>query len=388
MDRTLSRALAAETLAPDGPRLRFPVACPLFNGNEQEYVSRALRNGAISSVGEEVARFEQEFAAAVGAPYAVAVSNGTAALHLALLALGVGAGDEVIIPDLTYVATASAVRYTGASVVLADVDPRTWTLDPADVEARISSRTRAVIAVHLYGRSADLAALRKIAREHSIRVIEDVAQALGARSQDRRLGSIGDVGCFSFYGNKVITTGEGGMITARSRTTAERLRALRNHCTSASRRYFHRELGFNYRMTALQAAVGLAQLEQLESFLAKRAQIAAWYRASLRSLGGWAEPAAVPASAPVNWLFTMKIRGLLRGRRDAVLEELRRDGIDARPVFVPMSHLPAHRARRLAHAAAISASGLSLPTYVSMQKSDVRTIADALRHALLTTKHG
>jgi perosamine synthetase len=151
-------------------------------------------------------------------------------------------------------------------------------------------------------------------------------------------------------------------------------------------RYFHRELGFNYRMTALQAAVGLAQLEQLESFLKKRAQIAAWYRTSLRHLEGWSEPASAPASAPVNWLFTLQIRGLMRGRRDALLEELRRDGVDARPVFVPMSHLPAHRTRKLAHAAAISAGGLSLPTYVSMQKSDVRTISDLLRHALFTTK--
>jgi perosamine synthetase len=271
-------------------------------------------------------------------------------------------------------------------VVLADVDPRTWTLDPADVEARISARTRAIVAVHLYGRSADLDRLRAIARKRSLRLIEDVAQALGARWRGRPLGSIGEVGCFSFYGNKVITTGEGGMVTTRSRAIADRLRALRNHCTSASRRYFHRELGFNYRMTALQAAVGLAQLEQLESFLAKRTQIAAWYRACLRDLAGWTEPAAAPASAPVNWLFTLKLRELSRVRRDALLERLRNDGVDARPVFVPMSQLPAHRTRKRGHAAAISGSGLSLPTYVSMQKSDVRTIADLLRHALLATK--
>jgi perosamine synthetase len=225
--------------------------------------------------------------------------------------------------------------------------------------------------------------LRAIARKRSIRLVEDAAQALGARWNGRLLGGIGDVGCFSFYGNKVITTGEGGMVTTRSRATARRLRELRNHCTSSSRRYFHKGLGFNYRMTALQAAVGLAQLEQLETFLAKRARIATWYRDELRDVEAWVEPACVASSVPVNWLFTLRIPGLSRRRRDAVIEEMRRYGIDARPAFVPMTRLPPYRSRKLSSAEGISAAGLSLPTYVAMQRQDVRAIVHELRSALL-----
>src|SRR5690606_28781119 len=228
---------------------------------------------AISSVGRHVAAFEAAFARTVGVPHAVAVSSGTAALHLALAALRIGPGDEVVVPALTFVAPANAVRYTGARLVLAEVDPDSWTLTAASVERVLTRRTRAIVAVHLYGVPADLDGLRALARRRGLALVEDAAEALGARWRGRPVGGLGTLGCFSLFGNKVVTTGEGGVVVTSSAPLARRLRLLRNQAMSPRRRYWHGEIGFNYRMTALQAAVGLGQLARFETLVARRRRI-------------------------------------------------------------------------------------------------------------------
>ena len=259
----------------------IPISKPFIGAREKELVLDALDSGWVSSIGKYIDEFEANFARYCGTEYALAVSNGTTGLHLALAALGLQPGDEVIIPDLTFVATANAVAYTGATPVLADVDADTLCIDPASVKSLISERTKAIIPVHLYGHPADMDALIEIGRAHGVDIIEDAAEAHGAEYRGRRVGALGRCGVFSFYGNKVITTGEGGMLTTDDREFYQRARRLRDHAMSPQRRYFHEERGFNYRITNLQAALGVAQLERIDDFLDRRAEIMGWYNAEL-----------------------------------------------------------------------------------------------------------
>lgn len=359
------------------------LAEPDLTGREERYVRSAVRAGHISGAAPEVAAFEQACAAALGVPHAVACASGTAALHLALEALGVGPGAEVIVPDLTYVAAANVVRYTGATPVLVDVDEHTWTIDPARVAERLGPRTRAILAVHVYGNPADLDRLRQLARAAKVALVEDAAEAFGATWGGRPVGSLGDAGCFSFFANKVVTTGEGGLVATRTRRLATAVRSLRDQAKSARRPYFHARLAFNYRLSALQAALGLAQVERLGELLRRRERIRAWYREELAGVADWREPQPLPQAVAVNWLYTGSVAGWSARRRDRALERLHAAGIDARPVFVPMSRLPGFRgagagpvARRLA------ASGISLPTRPRMGRADVAAVAAALRRAL------
>src|SRR6266496_1099800 len=263
-----------------GPSSRtfVPVAEPDIGERELAYVTDAVRSGWISSSGVYVDRFESSFAALCGVRHAVAVANGTVALHLALRAAGIGAGDEVIVPSLTFAATAAAVVHAGAAPVFVESTAHYWCMDPVAVEAALGPRTRAIIPVHLYGHPADMDALHEIARSRHLVVIEDAAEAHGARCRGRVVGSIGDLGCFSFYGNKIMTTGEGGMVTTNDSALATHMRFLKNHAMEPQRRYWHSEVGFNYRMTNLQAAVGCAQVERFQELQRARAQVLGWYR--------------------------------------------------------------------------------------------------------------
>ncbi len=362
--------------------LRYPLARPDVGPRERAYVAQAMREASVSSLGPQVVAFEDAFASHLSLPHAAAVTSGTAALHLALAALGVGPGDEVIVPDLTFVATANAVSYTGARVVLADVDPVTWTLDPASVERALSKRTRAIIAVHLYGNPADLDALARIAKRNGVALIEDAAEGIGATWHGRPLGGVGVISTFSFYGNKILTTGEGGMVATRSRRLDRVIRHLRDHGMSPKRRYYHDRLAFNYRMTALQAALGLGQLERIDAFLERRARIAGWYRAELAGLDGVSEPLPLVPARAVCWLYTIQVAAWTRRRRDAAMGALRRAGIDSRPLFVPMSRLPMYRRRPLPVSDRLAACGISLPTHTQMRRSDVQAIAGAFRGVL------
>jgi len=357
----------------------YPLSRPDLNGREEEYVLQTLRENTISSLGRHVGEFERAFAAFHRIPWAVAVSNGTAALHLALHALGLGPGDEVIVPDLTFVATANAVAYTGATPVFVDVDPASWTIDVDQVARTITDRTRAVVAVHLYGMPARMSKLRDLAKGRGIALVEDAAEALGARDQGQLVGTAGDAGCFSFYGNKIVTTGEGGMVIAASAGLDQRLRHLRDHAMSAEHRYYHDEVGFNYRLTAVQAAIGLAQVERLGSFLEEREKIESWYRRELSGARDVVFQHGPAGSDAVCWQFTCRIEGSTRERRDWIIERLRGQGVDSRPALRPMRSLPMYAGPTLPNAQRISDEGISLPTFVGLREPDVTAICGILR---------
>ncbi|MGH9198643.1 MAG: DegT/DnrJ/EryC1/StrS family aminotransferase, partial [Acidimicrobiia bacterium] len=256
----------------------IPVYEPVLGELEEELVADCVRSGWVSSKGKYVTQFESEFAAFCGTKHGVATSNGTTALHLALLALGVGVGDEIIVPSLTFVATANAVVHAGATPVFADSERLSWNVDPVSVETMITPRTRGIIAVHLYGHPCDMPAILRLATEHGLFVIEDCAEAHGATSGANRVGSMGTIGCFSFYGNKIITTGEGGMVVCPDAATKERIDSERNQGRAPDMGWLdHDRLGFNYRLDELSCALGIAQLERLDELLAGRGRVAALY---------------------------------------------------------------------------------------------------------------
>ena len=353
----------------------IPISKPFIGAREKELVLAALDSGWVSSIGKYIDDFEAGFARYCGTEYALAVSNGTTGLHLALAALGLQPGDEVIVPDLTFVATANAVAYTGATPVLADIDPDTLCIDPASVKSLITRRTKAIIPVHLYGHPADMDALTEIGRLHGIDIIEDAAEAHGAEYKGRRVGGLGKCGVFSFYGNKVITTGEGGMLTTNDPAFYQQAKRLRDHAMSPQRRYFHEERGFNYRITNLQAALGVAQLERIEDFLDRRTEIMGWYnseivttdRVRLNRVKNWAKSAF--------WMVCLEVDGFDGARRDAFMLALKARGIDSRPYFCTMSSMPMYRQSPLPVSARKAQIGLNLPSYYELTKSDVQRIA-------------
>lgn len=360
-----------------------PVASPIFQGNELAYIVDCIESNWISSQGRYVSDFERQFSNYCGSTHGIAVSSGTAALHLALTALDIGPGDEVIIPDLTFAATANAVIYTGATPVMVDIDPQTWCMDPASVKAHITSRTRALMPVHLYGQVADLAALNDIARRHRLYVIEDCAEALGASVAFKRVGSFGHIGCFSFFANKILTTGEGGMCICADDQLARRMQTLRDHGMSPERKYWHEDVGFNYRMTNLQAAVGLAQLEQIDQLLAIRERIQRQYDRCLRRLPVITGAASPPGVETVTWLVSYLLDATID--RDAFIQQAGELGIDVRPFFFVLSDMPPYQkfARRptpIAHD--VAARGVNLPTSACLKTSVYNHIADRLADLL------
>ncbi|GMV18733.1 MAG: perosamine synthetase [Polyangiaceae bacterium] len=375
---------------PSTPPRWIPVAGPVIGEREVECVTDAVRSGWVSSIGPYLDRFERGFAEFCGVAHAVAVSNGTVALQLALRALGIGPGDEVLIPDLTFAATAHAVLDVGAVPVLVDVDPVTWCMDPRAVERALTARTRAIMPVHLYGHPADMDAIMAIAAPRKLLVIEDAAEAHGARIGSQRVGSFGVASAFSFYGNKLMTTGEGGALVTNDEALASRFRFLKDHGMSKERRYYHSELAFNYRMTNLQAALGVAQLEQVESFIQKKRLLMRWYREALDGVPGLTLNAEKPGTTNVYWMVSAVLGAELVASRDAVCSQLREVGVDTRPFFVPMGELPHLKGFRRCGAtgdacpvaAKLSARGLNLPSGVSLTREDVDYVASALRNCL------
>lgn len=360
---------------------RIPIAHPVFSGNERKYVNDCLDTLWVSSVGKYIGAFEEAFSSFCGVSHAVSCNNGTAALHLALLALGIGPGDEVIVPTLTYVAAANAVAYCGATPVFVDCEPRTMNIDPALIEARLTSRTRAIIAVHLYGHPVDMDAIQRIAHRQDLMIIEDAAEALGAEYKGRRAGSLADVATFSFFGNKIITTGEGGMLTTSDPEVARRAMLLRGQGVDPQRRYWFPEIGYNYRMTNIQAAIGLAQLEQVEQHLEDRQRVRRWYDERLQQLGAFIQtPVEETWARHSFWMYTICLRDTVTATRDEFMAELERDGIETRPVFYPMHALPPYRDTLRAYpvADALSSRGLNLPTHGQLSEQDVDYVCSQL----------
>jgi perosamine synthetase len=356
------------------------VAEPKLGGHEAEYVQECMTSTWISSAGPFIQEFEEQFAEVAGTRHVIATNNGTTGLHLALVALGVCPGDEVIVPSLTYVASANAVRYCGAEPVLADVDPDTMAVAPADVERRITPRTKAIIAVHLYGHPADMTALKAIADERALFLVEDAAEAHTATWQGRPVGCLGTVGVFSFFGNKVITTGEGGAVCTDDDELAARLRLLRGQGMDPERRYWFPVVGFNYRMTNVAAAIGCAQLEQLPQFLTRRRQIGDRYDALLKEHPGIETPRTAPEATRVNWLYTVLLPDhFTAADRDLVIQKMNEDGIETRPVFYPMHELPPYQQQdTFPVSTMLSRRGLSLPTHVNLEDGDIDYVVERL----------
>jgi perosamine synthetase len=359
----------------------IPIASPDLSGKESEYVNECLTSTWISSVGHFITDFETAFARLAGTKHAIATNNGTTALHLALVALGIGPGDEVIVPALTYIASANAVVYCGATPVFADVEADTMNLDPADIEHRITERTRAIIPVHLYGHPADMTPIMAVARKHGLLVVEDAAEAHGSTIDGRPVGSLADVGVFSFFGNKIVTTGEGGAVTTDDDELAARLRLLRGQGMDSAKRYWFPVVGYNYRMTNVAAAIGVAQLERFDTFVSRRREIAELYTAELSSQEGVVLPVQRPDARRVDWLYTVRVEGFTSDQRNTLIDLLREDGIETRPVFYPLHLMPPYHVEggpTFPVSERLGEEGISLPTHMLLTDDDVRTVCRAL----------
>lgn len=363
----------------------IPVAEPDIGELEEKFLLDAFRSGWISSIGEYISRFEREFANFCNCKHAVAVSNGTVAIQLALLASGIGAGDEVIVPALTFAATAAAVKHVGATPIFVDSDPLIGTLDLRHVENSITSLTKAIIPVHLYGHPADMDQILNIANKYGLIVIEDAAEAHGAKYKNRIVGSMGDMSTFSFYGNKLITTGEGGMIVTNNSVYAEKIRFLKDHAMEKNRRYWHNDVGYNFRMTNLQAAIGCAQLSRFQEILAKRERVLNDYKRAAAKNPKIVINPFLPYATPVPWLVSAILPHNTNCKfRDALIDHLRIHGVDSRPYFYPLPLMPPYKNTNrykdndFSNAMQLSDRGLSLPSSTSLDTKSINEIVDKI----------
>lgn len=365
---------------------RIDVSIPDLQGNEEAYVVDAIRSTWISSTGKYVNEFERLFSGVAGTNEAISVCNGTVALHLALLALDVRPGDEVIVPSLTYIATANAVRYVGAEPVFVDVSPDTWCMDPELTEQAITRRTKGIIAVDLYGHPADMDALNHIAAIHGLWVIEDAAEAHTAKYKGRPAGGLAKIGTFSFYGNKVFTSGEGGAITVNDPDLALRIRTLRGQGMDPERRYYFPVTGYNFRLTNVACAILCAQLERTDLIITTRQNIFGSYREQLEGVAGIGFQPVAEWAKPAPWLFSVVIDPSVFGcNRDQLADYLRENNVDTRPFFIPLHKLPpfrnesAARGEHLPLTDTLAASGINLPTHALLSEDDITRVCDLIK---------
>ena len=370
---------------------RIPVAGPWITQKEIDYVTDAVTNAWYSKANMYHERFEKAFADYLGVRHAIALPSCTSAIHLSLAALGVGPGDEVIVPDITWIASAAPISYVGAAPVFADVDARTWCLSADSFEACITSRTKAVIPVDLYGGMPDMDAVLDVAQRHGIAVIEDAAQAIGSERGGRKAGSFGDTGVFSFHGSKTLTTGEGGMLVTDSDEVRERVLVLRDHGRApGGKMFWNTEVAHKYKMSSMQAALGLAQLERIEELIHRKREIFAWYEAELGDTEAVALNFEPPGTKNTYWMVTVVLDQSLELPKERVIELLGERGIDSRPFFYPLSSLPAYAALvserpiqtggRVSYR--ISPYGVNLPSALSLTREQVICVCDALKEIL------
>lgn len=368
---------------------RISIANPVFNGNEKKYLIECIDTGWVSANGRFIKEFEEKFAEYCGCKYAISCSNGTVSLHTILLGLGIGPGDEVIMPTLTYIATANAVRYCGATPVFVDSDAETFNIAPAEIEKKITENTKAIMPVHLYGLPADMDAICKIADKHNLVVIEDAAEAHGAEYNGKKVGSIGKVASFSFFGNKIITCGEGGMITTNDKALYEKMKLLKSQGVSAKKRYWHDIVGYNYRMTNMQAAVGLGQLENIDWHLKQRKRIADLYKKYLLDIPEYVSLQAEPENCRhVFWMSNIVLTDKVSKSRDQVMAEMEDREIEMRPIFYPMHIIPPYYDESVDCPAAekIAARGISLPSHALLTEIDIEYICDSLKDIIFEGK--
>lgn len=357
----------------------LPVASPDIGTKEFNYLVDAYLSGWISSSGQYIGQFEDTFSEYVGVEHGVACSNGTSALHLALLALGVGPGDEVIVPDLTFAATINAVFHAQATPIIVDVEPEGWTIDCDEIRRHASAKTKAVIAVHVYGQPCDMTALRGVCDDLGLALIEDCAEAHGAKFDGKMVGSFGDISCFSFFANKILTTGEGGMCLTASSELADTMRKLRDHGMSREKKYFHDTVGFNYRMTNLQAAIGCAQVSRIDEISDQRLALERAYREALEPLDLFEFQPDLERRTRTVWLVVALVKGD-SPTRDAIISALRRSGIDCRNFFYPLSDMPVYAPYKTKSEVtqSLSERGLCFPTTTTLKPDYVERLRDAL----------
>jgi perosamine synthetase len=366
----------------------IPVSEPWLSESATKYVDECLRTNWISSEGHFILEFESKWAKYCGMNHGVAVSNGTTALQIATACIGLRPGDEVILPTFTIISCALAIIEVGAVPVLVDSNPRTWCMDVAQIEEKITPRTKAIMPVHMYGHPVDMDPILELARKHNLTIIEDAAEAHGAEYKDRTVGGIGDLSCFSFYANKIITTGEGGMVLARSEAHAEKLRSLRNLCFRKDRRFYHTELGHNYRLTNLQAAIGLSQVERIDVHVAKKRWMGKAYTERLHDLPQISLPVEETWAKNVYWMYGVVLAEDVKFDAERFAQLLREKEVDTRPFFIGMHEQPVFQKRGMfkteKHPVAekIARRGLYLPSGLTLTESQMDKVCDAVRSVL------
>lgn len=358
--------------------MNIPVYQPSLTGNEKKYVNECIDTTWISSKGEYVNKFEESFANYIGVNYATGVCNGTVAVHLALLALGIGPGDEVIVPTFTYIASVNPIKQLGATPVFADSLDDTWQVDPDDVKKKISPATKAIMVVHLYGHPCDMDKIMQIAHENDLFVIEDCAEAIGSEYKGKKCGSFGDIAAFSFFGNKTITCGEGGMVLTNDPTLYDRAFRLRGQGLAKDREYWHDMVGYNYRMTNIQAAIGLAQFEQIQRFIDRKQEIAKYYQENLRGLPITLHK-AVGDVLHTYWMSSIMVENA--SERDTIRDFMKDRGIETRPTFYPVHTMPMYSEKFQRHIVAenISLRGINLPSYPALREEQLKFVCDTIK---------
>ena len=359
--------------------IKMPWAKPVFYGKEKKYLQDALASTWISG-GKYIEKFENDFAKYNGSKYGITVSNGTTALEVAILALGIGPGDEVIIPGFTFVAPANMVIKSGAKPVYADIDPETWCIDISSVKEKITDKTKAIIPVHIYGNVCDMDALSALAKEHGLFVIEDTAEAAFSKYNGRYAGTFGDIGCFSFQATKTITMGEGGCVLTNDHKLYKQMNLIRNHGMRADKRYWHDVIGHNFRLTNLQAAVGCGQLEEINTIIARKEKVCQLYRKYLCEEKGITMQKFNPEVEPVVWAVALEIDSDVFGvTRDSIIKKLLESGIETRPGFYPICEMPLYNTAVLPVSKKIGERVISLPSFSSLKEKDVKNICMCLK---------
>jgi len=372
----------------------IPVNEPLFLGNEKQYLNECIDTGWVSSEGPFVKKFEQSFASYLGLSHGVSVCNGTAAVETALYAVGVGPGDEVIMPSFTIISCVAACLRLGAKPVLVDIEPVTWNMDVRQIESKVTKNTKAIMAVHIYGHPVDMDPVFEVAEKHNLKIVEDAAEVHGAEyySQKKdawlKCGSMGDVAAFSFYANKIINTGEGGMVVTRDDTVAKRAQSYRNLCFRADKRFLHDELGYNFRMTNLQAAVGLAQVEKIDSYIEIKRKWADVYRAKFSKIEGVKFQPVKDYARSVYWMYCIELDPKLGVEAEDLMNRLRKYKIGTRPFFRGMHDQPVLNEMGLFVGESYPMTdhaykyGLYVPSGMALTEKQVDVVCDAVAEEL------
>lgn len=366
----------------------IPVNQPLLNGREKELLAQCIETGWISSDGPFVKEFEEKFASYIGVKHGVAVCNGTAALETALFAVGVGKGDEVIMPSFTIISCALAAIRLGAKPVLVDAEPQTWNMDVSQIEARITKKTKAIMAVHIYGHPVDMDPVLDIAKKYNLVVVEDAAEVHGAEYKGKKCGSLGHISSWSFYANKIITTGEGGMVLTSDPKMAERAASYRNLCFRPEQRFYHTELGYNFRMTNMQAAIGVAQMEQIDKFIEIKRSLGEYYIAKLSGIKGIKHQIERSWAKMVYWMYCIELDDSLGLDAAKVMKELGKQGIGSRPFFLGLHEQPAlhdlglFKSEHYPVTERIARQGLYLPSGLTLTKEQIDEVVNTLKGVL------